>query len=209
VDANLMRESGAVRAEVAHNLEGLSQYTWRESREVSVKGSVKSSTAFNCRYNAAGEVTRAPIVAPDDETSRAVSRRPMVRKKADMEDYIERTVRLIQYYLPPTPRQIDYQLKSGSASLGQSPDGHPQIRLTHYFQQGDSMVFTYDAASKKLLHVSVSSALGGSPKDPVTLEADFQTLPDGVNHYSSATVVAKARKVQIRMTNTLYQKLAN
>jgi len=126
-----------------------------------------------------------------------------------MEDYIERSVRLIRYYLPPTPRQIDYQLKSGSASLGQSPSGQPQIRLTHYFQKGDSMTFTYDAASKRLLHVSVQSALGGNPKDPVTLEADFEALPDGVNHYASATATAKAKKVQIRMSNNLYQKLAN
>ena len=70
------------------------------------------------------------------------------------------------------------------------------------------MVFTYDSVSKVLLRVNVVSSLG-SPKDPVTLEAVFETLPDGVNHISSATLNASSRKVQVRARNVMYQKIAN
>jgi hypothetical protein len=40
------------------------------------------------------------------------------------------------------------------------------------------------------------------------MEAVFETLPDGVNHLSSATLDAKERKVQVKARNLMYQKMA-
>jgi hypothetical protein len=209
IDPNLVREVTAVRAEVARSKAALRQYTWTEHTEVLVKGSVKSSSASICRYDGSGELTKAPIdTAQEKKTSSAVSKRPVVRKKADMQDYIERAVSRIHTYLPPKPEQIDYLLQKGLASLGQSRSGKSEVRFTHYFQDGDSLVFTYDSVSKVLLQVGVVSTLG-SPKDPVTMEAVFETLPDGVNHLSSATLNANSRKVQVKTRNVMYQKLAN
>jgi len=37
----------------------------------------------------------------------------------------------------------------------------------------------------------------------------FEKLPDGVNHVSSATLNATAKKVQVKVKNVSYQKLAN
>ena len=79
--------------------------------------------------------------------------------------------------------------------------------MKDYFQTGDSVVFTYDPKSKVLLQVNVFSDLA-NPKDPVTMEAVFETLPDGVNHLASTTLNAPAKKVQIKTRNMLYEKLA-
>jgi hypothetical protein len=68
-------------------------------------------------------------------------------------------------------------------------------------------VFTYDSASKALLRATVASTLGG-PKDPVTLEAVFETLPGGVNHLSSAVLTAKKKKVVVKRQNVDYRKMA-
>ena len=58
-----------------------------------------------------------------------------------------------------------------------------------------------------LLRATVASMLG-SPKDPVTLEAVFETLPDGVNHVSSAVLTAKKRNVEVKLFNRDYRKVA-
>jgi len=46
-------------------------------------------------------------------------------------------------------------------------------------------------------------------KDPVTMEALFETLPDGINHLANATLNATRRKVQVNRTNFSYTKSAN
>jgi len=208
IDANLMSEATAVRAELARSTLALRQYTWTEQTEVLVSGSVKSTKALTCRYDAFGKLLKTPLGAGKDmDAGRATSNRPAVRSKADMRDYIERAVSRIHDYVPPKPEQIDYLLQNGHASPGQSANGNSEIRLTHYFVDGDSLVFTYDSVSKVLLRATIASSLG-SPKDPVTLEAIFEILPDGVNHLSSVVLNAKARKVLVRTHNLDYRKAA-
>lgn len=207
-DANVMREAAAVRAEIARNAAALRQYTWTEQTEVLVGGSVKSTDAFTCRYGEDGALLKRPLgEGKQMEAARAVSNRPTVRGKADLQDYIERAFTRIYNYVPPKPAQIDYLLQNGHASLGQSADGKSEIRFTHFYLAGDTVVFTYNPQSKALLRGTISSYLGG-PKDPVTLEAAFEPLPDGVNHLGSATLNAKAKKVVVRVRNLDYRKAA-
>jgi hypothetical protein len=209
VDPNLAREVAAVQNAVALNSAALRQYTWTEHTEVLVDGEVKSSRVVTCRYDGSGKLIKTPVgEAAEEKRVSANSNNPRVRKKAAMEDYIERSISLIHYYVPPKPEQIQSLVRNGSAFLGQSQDGKPQIRFEHYFQAGDSLVLIYDPTSKELLRGSIGSNLG-SPKDPVTLDAVFETLPDGVNHLASATLNATRKKVQVRMRNDTYQKAAN
>lgn len=206
-DANLMREAAAVRAEIARSASGLRQYVWTEQTEVRVSGSLKSSNTLTCRYDASGELLKTPLAAGKEmDRGRSTSNRPMVRTKADLRDYIERAVSRVHNYAPPKPELIDHVLREGQVSLAQSADGNPEIRFTHYYLDRDSLIFTYDSRSKSLLRATVASNLG-SAKDPVTLEAVFETLPDGVNHVSSAVLNAKKRNVQVRLVNLDYRKV--
>ncbi len=145
----------------------------------------------------------------DKETDKAsaTSKRHSVRRKAGMQDYIERAVNRIHNYVPPDPKQIDFLLYSGQASLGKSANANSEIRFTDYFERGDSFVFTYDSDSKVLRRATIASTLG-SAKDPVTLEAVFETLPDGANHLSSAVLNAKKKKVVVKTRNLDYRKTA-
>jgi hypothetical protein len=208
IDPNLMREVTAVRAEVARSNAALRQYTWTENTQVLVSGEPKSSTAAIFRYNGAGELTKMPIETDQTKQASGISKRPLVRKKADMQDYIERAVTRIQNYVPPKPAVLQYLLENGCASLGQSEAGKSELRFKDYFEPGDSIVFTYDAVSKTLLRATIASTLG-NPKDPVTLEVSFETLPDGVNHVTSAILNAKRRKIQVKKENVLYQKVTS
>jgi hypothetical protein len=206
-DPSLLKEAAAVRAEIGRSVAALRQYAWTEQTEVLVGGSVKSSDTFACRYDASGKLLRMLLdTGKQLEGGRSTSNRPSVRGKADLRDYIERSVTRIHEYAPPRPELIDHALLNGQASLGPVADGRSEIRLTYYYLAGDSYVFTYDSRSKLLLRATVRSILG-SAKDPVTMEATFETLPDGVNHIGSAILTAKKRSVQVRMRNVGYYKL--
>jgi hypothetical protein len=207
-DPNLTREAMAVRAELARSLDALRHYIWTETTEVFVDGKLNLSTDHICRYNASGTINRALVEAAGEGKASTVSRRPLVRGKADLQDYVERAVSRIREYAPPEPKHIDYLLQNGFASPGKSQSGTSEIRLTNYFEKGDLMVFTYNVATKRLVQVDVNSTLG-SPKDPLTLQAVFETLPDGVNHLVTATLQAPRKKVQVNVRNVAYQKAAN
>ena len=209
VDPTLVREVMAVQAEVARSKQALRQYTWTEHTEVRTNGDLKASDDFLCHYDDSGKMTRTPTgKGKEDEAASAISKRHRVRKKANRQDYIERAVGMINTYVPLDPEQMRYILQDGRASLGPQEAGKSTIRLKDYFQSGDYLIFAYDPASKAMLKATVVSTLG-SPKDPVSLEAVFETLPDGVTHLAAATVNAPAKKVQVITRNSTYQKRTN
>lgn len=203
-----MTEALAVREGIAKSLAALRQYSWTEQTEVLVKGKVKSSSSVQCRYNGFGELTKTPASASSKEDPNALSKRPVVRKKAEIEDYIERAVSLVHSYLPPKPDQIQYLLGHGGVKLEQAEAGRFDLVFRKYLRDEDSLIFSYDPTSKRLVKILVNSNLG-NVKDPVTMEAKFETLPDGVNHLSSAVLNAPAKKVQVNTKNSDYRKIAN
>jgi hypothetical protein len=209
VDPDLMKEVTAVRAEIARSLTALHQYTWTEQIEVFVNGKLKSSNSLVCHYDSSGKLVQEPTgTATGEERAKAVSNRPTVRSKADEQDYIERAISRIHNYVPPNPEQIDALLQRGEAARGNSTTTESEVRFTHYFEGGDSLLFTYGTVSKVLLRARIACTLA-NPKDPVTLDAVFETLPDGVNHLSSATLNAKRKNVRVIIRNIVYQKMTN
>jgi hypothetical protein len=208
VDPKVVSEVTAVRAVLALNAAALRYYTWTEHTEVLVKGDLKSSSDVSCRYDSSGAITKTAIPAGEAKgPANTVSKRYVVRKKADMEDYIARAVGRIQNYAPPDPEQINHLVEQGRASLSPSAGNMSEVRFTNYFEKGDSLTFTYESVSKELLRARVVSTLG-SPKDPVTMDVVFETLPDGARHISSATLNAKSKKVQVIRRNVNYEKVA-
>ena len=205
-DPDLKGEVAAVRELVARSITALHQYTWTEQTEVLMGGSLKSSKTLACRYEPSGELTKTPIdTAKEDQAARSVSRRAVVRAKADDQDYIRRAISCIHNYVPLKPSQLQYLLENGFASLGALQAGVSELRFANYFERGDSLVFTYDAVSKVLLRAHVAATLG-NPKDPVTMDVEFETLPGGINHVTSATLNAKRRNVQVKLRNAEYRK---
>jgi hypothetical protein len=203
----LSREVMEVRAELARSHNELLKYVWTEQTEVLVGGKLRSSTASACGYDRDARIIRTPLDADGKQpTSKQTSNRPLVRSKGEMQDYIERAISRIRDYAPPNPAVIDRLVSSGEASLGPSAGGNAEVRMSHYYQDGDSVVFTYDTASKRLLRMVVSSNLSGR-KDPVTLDAVFEVLPGNVNHLAAATLKAPSKKVQVNVKNIDYKKL--
>ncbi len=206
---DLKREVTAVRENVARSLAALSKYKWTEHTQVLVKGKVHSTRDMSCRYDSEGKVQKTPIgPVKEDKTPDTMSKRPANRKKADMADYVERSITLVHSYLPPKPDQLQFLLEHGYASVGQAGQGMSEIRFKRYLMDGDSLVYTYDSVSKALRRIDIKSNLG-SEKDPVTMAAEFESLPGGVNHLSKAKLNAPAKKVEVNTQNSDYEKISN
>lgn len=205
-DPSLAGEVNLIRAEVVRSNLALRQYTWTEHTEVLVKGKVQSARDLTCRYDATGQIVKTPFsITGDKDKGSAASKRERDRRKADQQDYIDRAITLIGYYIPPDPQQLDAMLARGDASVEPSEPGKLQIRFKRYYKDGDSVIFAYDSASKALRRVTVLSDLG--PKDPVAMDAVFESLPDGVNHLASTTVTAKTKKIEVKTRNLSYKQV--
>ncbi|MEO8591800.1 MAG: hypothetical protein ABI759_00625 [Candidatus Solibacter sp.] len=198
----LLREADAVRLVLALHKARLSAYSWTEHIEVRVKEDLRTTSEFFCRYNSKGEVVRTAKPGPDDQ------KHAKRRKNSKTDDYIERAISLIRNYLPPDPDRIEAMLLNGTASLGPTESGKSAIRFERYFMAGDVMTFQYDPVSKVLLHVSITATLG-KKKDPVTLQAEFEPLPDKTVHMTSSLLDAKKQNVQVKTTNIEYQKIGD
>jgi hypothetical protein len=205
-NADLATEVAAVRSELVRSTNGLQPYTWVEHTEVRVDGDLRSSTDFSLHFDKDGYVVRRPLDAKLADNGNGNSYRLSKRRKAEKSDYIQRAVSRISNYAPPKPDQLDFLLRSGQASLEPGENGESAMRFKEYFEQGDSMVFTYDPSTKVLRKVTVSTTLGNK-KDPVTLVAIFEPLQDGVSHMTSATLLATRKKVEVKRTNAHYTKL--
>ncbi|MEO8373478.1 MAG: hypothetical protein ABI806_30115 [Candidatus Solibacter sp.] len=147
-DPKLLREAEAVRTVLAANKAALSAYTWTERTEVLVDGKLHSTTEMLCRYDPQGEVARTPKeeAAAEGKKASAMSNKPRVREKAAKQDYIERTISLIRYYVPPNPDRITAMLQNGTASLGKSEAGKSGDPVPALFHGGrlDGIQIRYD-----------------------------------------------------------------
>ena len=94
--------------------------------------------------------------------------------------------------------------QAGNASLGKGGPGMIQLQLRDYVKPGDTMAFNFAAGTKSLQSINVNTYL--DQKDPVTLQVNFQTLPDGTNAIATVNLDAPAQKVQVVKQDTNYQR---
>jgi hypothetical protein len=74
-------------------------------------------------------------------------------------------------------------------------------------QPGDALSLTFDSAVKSLRQLDVSTYLD-TPESPVTLKVAMQSLPDGTRYPGSVVLGMPARQIEVRITNSNYQRLA-
>ena len=197
-----------VKESVARNQAALRQYSWSEHTDILLKGEVKKTKDELCRYGPDGKVAKTPVGAPAAEKHlRGVKKRIVEKKVAELDDYMDRAVTLIHRYVPPSPQKMQEAFQEHSASLDRAAPGEVQLRFKGYVKPGDSLTFSFATAAKSLTKIDVNSYLD-DPKDAVRLDVGFQTLPDGTNYIASTILNAPAKEVQVRVTNSNYQKVA-
>lgn len=209
VKQELQQKLATVKESVVRNQASLRQYTWTEHTDISLKGEVKKSTDNICRYGADGKVAKTPVGTPAaPKEMRGMKKRIVEKKVGELQDYMERAAALIHRYMPPSHESMEAAFQAGNAALGQAGPGKIQLQFKNYAKPGDSLTFNFDAATKAIQNISVSSYLDDPKDDAVTLAVDFRNLPDGTNYVASTTLNAAAKEVVVKTTNGNYQKLA-
>lgn len=213
--AALQAKVGELKQSLAANQKALRQYTWVETTEISLKGEVKKTQRKECRYGTDGQVikTDLPDAAPPASQQGGGRRRggalkeKVVEKKVDeMKEYMGEVSALVKQYVPPEPGKIQASMQNGKAALNkESAPGIAELAFTDYVVPGDKLALSFNTAAKQLAAVNVDSYLG-KEKDTVTLAVRFAALSDGVNYPAQTVLVAKAKQIQVKITNSGYSK---
>ncbi len=209
IQREIQQKLATVKGSVARNQAALRHYSWTEHTDILHKGEVKSAKDNLCRYGQDGKVQKAVIGTPPKQKEVHGIRKSIANnKKEELTDYMERAASLINHYVPPSLTAMQAAFEAGSVSVGQAGPGRVELQVRNYWKWGDSLVFSFDQPRKALTRISVSSYLDDPKDDVVTLEVSFATLPDGVNYVATTLLNADAKTVQVKVTNSNYQKLA-
>jgi hypothetical protein len=205
---DLQQKLAAAKQNAAQNQQALRQYGWIEKVELSLKGEVKNTTVNSCRYGADGKVQKTAVVEPPPpETKRGLRGKVIEKKKGEMKAELEAATALVHQYVPPDPGMMQVVMNAGTASLSQAGPGVLVLRFPGYVKAGDALSLTFDSAVKALRQIDVATYLD-TPESPVTLRVGLQSLPGGPNYPGSVVLGMPARQIEVRITNSNYQKLA-
>ena len=207
--AGLQEKLAAAKASAAQNQLALRSYTWVEKADLSLKGEVKNSKLNSCRYGPDGKVQKTPIGDPPPPPAKKPGLRGKIieKKKEEMKEELQAATALVQQYVPPDPGLIQVVINAGKASLTQEGPGAVALKFSDYVKAGDALTLRLDAALKAMRQMSVATYMD-DPKSPVTLQVDLQSLPDGTNYPASVSMKIPASQIEVRVTNSNYQKLA-
>jgi len=205
---DLQQKLAAVKQSIAANQQALRSYTWLEKTELSLKGEVKATKVDSCRYGPDGKVQKTPVVQPPPaEKKRGIRGKIVANKTEEMKDELQATVALIQQYIPPDPGQIQVVMNAGTASVSQAGPQNIAFTFPGYVKAGDALTVTFDKAVTKLKQVDVKTWLE-KPEEPATLRVTMQSMPNGISFPGSIVLSIPASKIEVRITKSNYQKLA-
>jgi hypothetical protein len=205
---DLQQKLAAAKQAAAKNQQMLRSYTWLEKTELSYKGEVKSTKVESCRYGPDGKVQKTPVVEPPPpEEKRGLRGRIVAKKTDEMKDELESAAALVRQYVPPDPGLMQIVMNAGTASLAQAGPGFAALKFPGYVKQGDALTLTFESAVKSLKQIDVATWLD-DPSKAVTLRVTMQSLPDGTDYPGQVALSIPGSQIDVRITKSNYQKLA-
>ena len=208
VGQDLQQKLAAGKQAAAQNQQALRSYTWLEKVELSLKGEVKSTKVSSCRYGPDGQVQKTPVVEPPPpQKQRGLKGKVVAKKTGEMKAELESAGALVHQYVPPSPDKIQVVMNAGTASLAQAGPGAVALKFPGYVKTGDALALTFDTTVKTLRRIDVTTWLD-KPSETVTFQVAMQSLPDGTDYPGAITLAIPASNIEVRITNSNYQKLA-
>jgi hypothetical protein len=204
----LHQKAEAAKAAAARNQQALRSYSWITKTELSLKGEVKNTKIESCRYGPDGTVQKTELTdpPPPPEKKRGLRGKIVAKKTGEMKQELESAAALAHSYVPPAPDTLQAVIAAGKVSLSQAGGSAVALRFPDYVKAGDSLTLTFDSAVKAPRQVAVDTWLD-DPKNPVTLEVNFQSMPDGTNYAGTTVLTIPAKHIEVQIENSNYQKL--
>ena len=205
---DLKQNLAAAKQAAALNQQALRSYSWIEKTELSLKGEVKNTKVDMCRYGPDGKVQKTPVVQPaPQEKGRGLKGRIVANKTEEMKEELEAAVALVQQYVPPSPDMMQVVMNAGTASISQAGPGRASLKFPGYAKANDALTLTFNSAVKTLQQIDVNTWLD-EPENAVTLKVTMEALPDGTSHPGTVALGIPKRNIEVRITKSNYQKLA-
>ena len=212
------QKAAAAKEAAARNQQALRSYSWITKTELSLKGEVKNTKIESCQYGPDGKVQKTelsePPAAPEQQQARGGKARRKERRKekivakktGEMKETLEASAALVHSYIPPAAEKIQAAIAAGKVTTSPGA-GATAIRFADYEKAGDSLTLTMDSESKSIQKIAVDSWLE-KPEQKVTLAVTFQSLPDGTSYAARTVMSIPGDKIEVRIENSNYQKLA-
>jgi hypothetical protein len=205
-DANqeLQQKLAAFKESVAQNQAALRQYSWTQKTQLTRKGDVKTTKTESCRYGPDGEVQKTQVSEPAEQQQKRGK-----GMNEDMRDYMERTLSMIERYVPPSLERLKSVANQGNASFRKTGPDTIELQFKDYVKKGDSVTFALDLGAQRISRAIVNTYLAEEDKDAISLAVTFQTLPDATNYPASKVLNVTAKQIVVKVDSSNYQKLAN
>ena len=205
---DIQQKLAAAKQAAALNQKALRSYSWLEKTELSLKGEVKNTKVDMCKYGPDGKIQKTAVVEPAPAKKKRGLRGKVVAKKTgEMKEELEAAVALVQQYVPPSPDLMQVVMNAGTASLSQAGPGFAALKFPGYVKTGDALTLTFESAVKTLHQIDVTTWLD-EPENAVTLKVTMQAMPDGISYPGSIVFALPKRQLEVKITKSNYQKLA-
>lgn len=207
--ALLQQRVAELKDATAKNKLALAQYTWVEKVTVFLKGQQKKTERFQVRNGADGKPIKTPLdpqpaAAPQGGRLR---QRIVAKKKEEYEDYADQMKALAQRYLPPDQDAIQAAYAKGNISITPgAAAAEVKITIVNYVKPGDSITLVFDKEQKLVRSIKISSYLD-NPSDAMNLSVQFDKLPDGPSHPTTATIEGVSKQLTVTTQNSDYRKI--
>ncbi len=205
---DVQQKAAAAKEAAARNQQALRSYSWITKTELSLKGEVKNTKLESCQYGPDGKVHKTELSEPPPpaEKKRGLKGKIVAKKTGEMKKELEDSAALVHSYIPPDPEKIQAALAAGKVTITPGA-GAAAIRFADYQKAGDSLTLTMDSESKVMRQIAIDTWLD-KPDKKVTLAVTFQSLPDGTNYAAETVLSIPGDKIEVRIGNSNYQKLA-
>ena len=211
-NSQVQQSVSEMKESAARNKQALAQYRWQQQETVSVKGKQKKQDLFQVELEPDGKQLRTPMAQEQDSSSSetkhgALKRKLTEKKTGELIEYAQHIKELAQSYAPPDPARLQQAYQQGNVSIGAgSAAGEVRLVIHDYVKPGDTVTFSLNREQKEIQGIEVSSYLN-DPKDAVTLNAQFERLPDGTNHISEMLVNGVSKQLTVTIKNFNFQKM--
>jgi len=205
---DVKQKLAAAKEAAARNQQALRSYSWLEKTELRLKGDLKNTKVDMCKYGPDGKVQKTPVVEPEPpKKQRGLKGKIVAKKTGEMKEELEAAVDLVQQYVPPSPDLMQVVMNSGAASISQAGPGAASLKFPGYVKKGDALTLTFDSTVKSLRQIAVDTWLD-EPENAVTLKVTMQAMPEGVSYPGTIVFALPKRQLEVKITKSNYQKIA-
>ena len=205
---DVQQKLAAAKEAAARNQQALRSYSWLEKTELRLKGDLKNTKVDMCKYRPDGKVQKTAVVEPAAaEKKRGLKGKVVAKKTGEMKEELESAVALVQQYVPPSPDLMQVVMNAGTASISQAGPGAASLKFPGYVKKGDALTLTFDSTVKSLRQIAVDTWLD-EPENAVTLKVTMQPMPEGISYPGTIVFALVKRQLEVRITKSNYQKIA-